>query len=80
MKLVTIRVVLTIALMHGWKLQQLDVNNAFLHGPLVEEVYIVQPPEFFDTNNPSFVCRLYKSIYGLKQVPRVWYTALSKFL
>lgn len=45
-KLVTIRIVLSIAMMHGWPLQQLDVNNAFLHGHLTKKIYMTQPPVF----------------------------------
>ena len=47
-KPVTIRLILTIAVMNGWLLRQMDVHNAFLHGQLDEVVYMHQPPGFKD--------------------------------
>jgi histone deacetylase 1/2 len=76
-KAVTIRVVLSIAVSRGWSLKQLDVQNAFLHGYLDEEVYMQQPPGFEDKTKPQYVCRLDKALYGLKQAPRAWYSRLS---
>jgi hypothetical protein len=73
----TIRAVLSIALMNGWSLRQMDVNNTFLNGELIETVFMEQPPGFKDLSKPNYVCRLKKAIYGLKQVPRAWYTALK---
>jgi histone deacetylase 1/2 len=61
-------------------LRQLDVQNVFLHGVLEEEVYMKQPPGFEDSRYPSFVCKLKKAIYGLKQDPRAWYSRLSSKL
>ncbi|GJW23885.1 retrovirus-related pol polyprotein from transposon TNT 1-94 [Tanacetum coccineum] len=59
---------------------QMDVKTAFLNGILREEVYVSQPDEFVDPNNPNYVYRLKKALYGLKQAPRVWYDILSSFL
>lgn len=76
----TIRIVLSIAISRGWSLRQLDVQNAFLHGILEEEVYMKQPPRYEDKEKPSYVCKLDKALYGLKQAPRAWYARLSKKL
>lgn len=57
----------------------MDVHNAFLHGDLKEEVYMKFPPAFKHPD-PTKVCRLRKSIYGLKQSPRCWFDKLSTIL
>lgn len=75
-KAATIRLILSVAVSRGWSLRQLDVQNAFLHGILNEEVYMHQPPGYEDKTRPQYVCRLDKAIYGLKQAPRAWYARL----
>ena len=57
----------------------MDVNNAFLHGDLQEEIYMEQPPGFVQSDS-SLVCGLKKSLYGLKQAPRAWYAKMDRCL
>lgn len=76
----TIPTVLSLVVMQGWTLQQMDVNNAFLHGDLLETVYMHQPPGFTDPHRPHHVCKLKKTLYGLKQAPCTWYSALKRTL
>jgi histone deacetylase 1/2 len=76
-EIATIRLVLSIAVSKGWCLRQLDVQNAFLHGILEEEVYMRQPLGFENNEVPHYIFKLDKAIYGLKQAPRAWYSRLS---
>ena len=75
-KLVTVCCVFFIAAARHWHLYQLDVNNAFLHVDLDEEVYMTLPLGY-GRKGESRVCRLLKSLYGLKQASRNWYSKLS---
>ncbi|GJZ13146.1 retrovirus-related pol polyprotein from transposon RE1 [Tanacetum coccineum] len=76
----TIHIILCLALSNNWNLRQLDVNNAFLHGTLHEDVYMVKPPGYAHQEYPHHICKLRKALYGLKQAPRAWYTELENFL
>jgi len=68
-KLLTVRVLMALATAKIWPLYQLDINNAFFHGYLDEEVYIV-PPQGYTKCPPRKVCRLKRSLYGLEQASR----------
>src|SRR5581483_8805562 len=76
-KLSSIRLFISLAATYSWPLHQLDVKNAFLHGDLQEEVYLEQPPGFIAQGEYSKVCKLKKSLYGLKQSPRAWFGRFS---
>ena len=65
-KPVTVRLLISIAVTRRWPLHQLDIQNAFLHGNLEEDVYMHQPVGFVNPDFPHHICKLRKSIYGLK--------------
>uniref|UniRef100_A0A2N9IT58 Integrase catalytic domain-containing protein n=1 Tax=Fagus sylvatica TaxID=28930 RepID=A0A2N9IT58_FAGSY len=79
-KITTIRVLLALAASKSWKLWQMDVKNAFLHGELDREIYMEQPKGFESKAQPDYVCKLRKALYGLKQAPRAWYGKMGEFL
>ena len=68
----SIRIILAIAAYNDYEIWQMDVKTAFLNGFLEEDVYMTQPEGFVDPNNPKKVCKLKRSIYGLKQASRSW--------
>lgn len=77
-KINTIRALISIATNLKWKLFQMDVKNAFLHGDLQEEVYMEIPPGFHTNETEGKVCKLKKSLYGLKRSPRAWFGRFRK--
>ena len=78
-KLNSIKVLLSLAANFERPLQQLDVKNAFLNGDLEEEVYMDTPRGFHEKFGTK-VCKLKKSLYGLKQSPRVWCEKFTRFV
>ena len=80
-RLDALRLILAVAVIKGWDMQQLDIKSAYLHGKLEEEIFMTQPPGF--EADPNLVCKLIHSLYGLKQSGRAWYLkfrdVLSKY-
>ncbi|KAI3673186.1 hypothetical protein L6452_39302 [Arctium lappa] len=79
-RLEAIRLFLAYAVYKNFIVYQMDVKSAFLNGKLNEEVYVEQPPGFYDPKYPNYVYKLDKALYSLKQAPRTWYDTLSSFL
>ncbi|KAK1606568.1 hypothetical protein QYE76_030241 [Lolium multiflorum] len=71
-KLKSVRILLAIAAFFDYEIWQMDVKTAFLNGDIEEELYMVQPKGFVDPKNADKVCKLQRSIYGLKQASRSW--------
>ncbi|KAK9024865.1 hypothetical protein V6N11_064771 [Hibiscus sabdariffa] len=68
----SIRILLAVAAFHDYEIWQMDVKTAFLNGKLEEDVYMTQPEGFVTLENVRKVCKLQRSIYGLKQASRSW--------
>jgi hypothetical protein len=79
-RLEAIRMFIAYACHKQFKVYQMDVKSSFLNGDLKEEVYMEQLEGFQLSNNPNFVCKLKKSLYGLKQAHHAWYYILDKYL
>jgi hypothetical protein len=74
------RVIMAIATQLNLFMSQMDVQTAFLNGKLDEEIYMKQMPGYVDSEFPNHVCLLNKTIYGLKQSPRMWNKMVDEFL
>ena len=79
-KLTSIRFVLSVAAAYDLEVEQMDVKTAFLHGDLEEEIYMRQPEGFEAKGKENLVCKLKKSLYGLKQSPRMWYQKFDTYM
>ena len=68
----SIKILLSIATRYDYEIWQMDIKTAFLNGNLEEEIYMMQPEGFKAKNQEHMVCKLKRSIYGLKQASRLW--------
>ena len=69
----SLKIIMALVAHFDLELHQMDVKNAFLNGNLDEDIYMEQPEGFAKKVNEHLVCKLKKSIYGLKQASRQWY-------
>jgi len=71
-KLSSLRMLLTLAAIHNWEIDQMDVGTTFLNPEVDGDVYMAMPDGVEAPAGGPWVCKLRKSLYGLKQAPRLW--------
>jgi hypothetical protein len=79
-KLTSICCILALAALEDMEIHQMDVKTTFLKGKLEKEIYMEQPQGFVHEGGEHLVCKLHKSLYGLKQSPKAWNPKLGVFL
>jgi transposase InsO family protein len=76
----SLRLLFALVAHHDWELHHMDVKSAYLNGDLEEEIYMEQPEGFAVPGKEDHVCRLKKSLYGLKQAGRTWHHKIDQAL
>jgi hypothetical protein len=79
-KMTSIRTILSLVVVEDLHLEKLDVNTTFLYWNLEEEIYMQQPHGYEVKGKDKLVCRLKKSLYGLKQTSRLWCFKFDRFM
>jgi hypothetical protein len=79
-KLTSIIFLLSIVVAFDLEVERMDVKTTFLHGDLEEEIYMKQPEGFAVKGKKELVCKPKKSLYGLKQSPRMWYQKFDTYI
>jgi len=79
-KVASIRLLLSVVAAFDFEVEQMDVKTTFLHQDLEEEIYMKQLEGFAVKSKKELVCKLKKSLYGLKQTPRMWYQKFETFI
>ncbi|KAE8231736.1 hypothetical protein CF326_g3244 [Tilletia indica] len=77
-RLTTVRILVALAIRHKMSIWSMDVVTAYLNGTINEDIYMLQPPHFND--GTERVCKLHRSLYGLKQSGREWFTVVAAWL
>jgi hypothetical protein len=77
----SLRLMLALAAKYNFVVHQMDVKTAFLHGDVDAEIYMHQPQGYREVGAKSnYVCKMQRSLYGMKQAPRIWYALMTSFL
>lgn len=76
----SLRPLVAVAAIQAWEVHQMEAVTVFLNSDLHDEVYVEQPPGFVDPDNPDKVWMLLKSLYGLRQSPKLWQDDVKAFL
>ncbi len=79
-KFCSIRALLALAAQQDMEIHQMDVKTAFLNGDLDVDIYMRQPQGYVVDGKEDYVCKLHKSLYGLKQAGRAWYQKIDHVL
>ncbi|OWZ00175.1 Integrase, catalytic core protein, partial [Phytophthora megakarya] len=79
-KFPSIGVLLSLVAKYNLTVHQMDVKTAILNGLLDEDIYMAQPDGFIVSIRPDYVCELKRSMYGLKQSPRMWNKTIDEFM
>ena len=81
-RLTSFRLLLAIAARNGWAVDAFDFDSAYLNSKLGDDevIYLEQPPGYETKDRGSWVCRLLRALYGLKQGAKNWYDALYRAL
>ena len=79
-KLTSMRFLLSLAATFYLEVEKMDVKTTFLHGDLDEEIYMKQLEGFTIKGKKELVYKLKKSLYGLKQTPRMWYQKFDTYI
>jgi hypothetical protein len=79
-KMVSIRLLVALAAIRGWKMHQMDITTAFLYAPIDRDVYVEQPDGYAVGDPKGMVWKLKRALYGLKQSPHLWNKTLDEFM
>jgi hypothetical protein len=79
-KLTSIIFLLFVVAAFDFEVEQMDVKTKFLHGDLEEEIYMKQPEGYVVKGKKELICKMKKSLYGLKQSPRMWYKKIDTYM
>ena len=79
-KLTSIIFLLSVVVEFDFEVEQMDAETTFLHGDLEEEKFMKQPEGYAMKGKKELVCKMKKSLYGLKQSPRMWYQKFDTYM